>query len=236
MAYSKREVGYSMDIAFLITTCNRPRSCQALVDALQGQGDIYVLNDGCNYTIRGANQVKRLMHYGRAGYWRTVNQVFSLRGKHKYFIMLPDDFLPAPNMVDIAICTWKLIDDEKKICLNLYTDRTGRLCWTEFPPIDLDYVYKTQWVDMCFLCEESFFTALGVLPQTNTKHSSGVGQYISHTLHDKGFSLYQVKESLITIQPEHYKSQIHDNSRHSNTKRKGKPLPRGNFKRLLPGR
>lgn len=202
-----------MDVAFLITTHNRQESCQRLVDSLQGQGEIIVLNDGCDYDISGATQTKREIHFGKRGYWCTVNQLFGMRGKHQYYFMLPDDFLPADNMVERAIEIWKQLD--KPICLNLYADRIGQKCWTGVPPKDMGIVWKTQWVDMCFMSKEGFFARLGKIPPINLNWtakpnlSSGVGAYISRELHKHKYNLYMVKESLVIPQPEHQISQIH---------------------------
>jgi len=204
-----------MDVAFLITTHNRQESCQRLVDALQGQGDIYVLNDGCEYIINGVTrQVIREAHFGKPGYWATVNQLFEMRGSHKYYFMLPDDFLPADNMVERAIELWEGIKDPKRICLNLYADRVGQKCWTNFTPIDKGNVWLTQWVDMCFIANKKFFSVLVyVLPikfnwKRNPKASSGVGARISRKLYGAGYNLYMVKESLVIPQPEHYNSKM----------------------------
>ena len=207
-----------MDVAFLITTHNRQESCQRLVDSLQGQGEIIVLNDGCDYDISGATQNKRQMHFGKRGYWCTVNQLFGMRGKHQFYFMLPDDFLPTENMVERAIGIWSQLNDP--ICLNIYADRIGRKCWTGFPPKDIGIVWKTQWVDMCFMCRDKFFSRLGKIPKIEFdwhRHptaSSGVGAYISRELHNHKCNLYMVKESLVIPQQEHYlKSQmLHANS------------------------
>ena len=205
-----------MDVVFLITTHNRQESCQRLVDSLQGQGEIIVLNDGCDYDISGATQTKREIHFGKRGYWRTVNQLFAMKGKHQYYFMLPDDFLPANNMVERAIEIWKQLD--KPICLNLYADRIGQKCWTNFPPKDMGIAWKTQWVDMCFMSKEGFFARLGKIPPINLNWtarpnlSSGVGAYISRELHKHKYNLYMVKESLAIPQPEHQISQMHVNN------------------------
>lgn len=197
-----------MDVVFLITTHNRQESCQRLVDSLQGQGEIIVLNDGCDYDISGATQTKREIHFGKRGYWRTVNQLFAMKGKHQYYFMLPDDFLPANNMVERAIEIWKQLD--KPICLNLYADRIGQKCWTGVPPKDMGIAWKTQWVDMCFMSKEGFFARLGKIPPINLNWtakpnlSSGVGAYISRELHKHKYNLYMVKESLVIPQQEHY--------------------------------
>ena len=200
-----------MGVAFLITTCNRPVSCQRLVDALAGLGDIYVMNDGCEYKITGVKQSFIHQRQGRMGYWYVVNWLFRMRTSHRYYIMLPDDFMPAKDMVTEAIRIWESIEDKDKICLNLYTDRVGQTCWTNFEPIDKGKVYLTQWVDMCFLCEDKFFSIVGKLPPLygGTHSSSGVGRFISTYLYKTKHNLYMVKESLVIPQEEHNKSQMH---------------------------
>jgi hypothetical protein len=204
------------DITFLISTYNRQASCQRLVDSLQGLGSIIVLNDGCRYNINGCNQYFKDIHGGKVGYWQTVNILFKLRGSSKYYFMLPDDFLPKPDMIRESIKLWIEIEDSKKICLSLGEPRIGKSCWTGFMPIDSGNVYLTQWMDMCFMCENMFFNRLGIIREIRfnlmgkKNISSGVGAYISRKLYKNGFNLYQVKESLITIQPEHYISQMHN--------------------------
>ena len=224
------------DVCFLITTRNRRESCQRLVDAISPYGDVFILNDGCYYVIRGSCQLMRHEYYGKSLYWKTVNQLFSIRTPHKYYMMIPDDFMPVEGMVEKAIAMWEGIDDKDKICLNLYADRFGQSCWTSFLPEDKGNVYKTGWVDMCFLCEDRFFDVLGYIPQTVISESSGVGRYISTFLHRNPVkcNFYQVKESLVIPQEEHYtNSQMnHEIPRNSNSKGKGTPLPRGRQKRL----
>jgi len=207
-----------MGVVFLITTFNRQESCQRLVDSLQGKGDIIVLIDGSDYDISGAMVIRHAHNYGRERYWETVNQLFSRRGHYKYFFMLPDDFLPADNMVEKAINIWNNIRDNKKVCLNLYADRIGLKCWTGYAPKDIGEVYLTQWMDMCIMCENEFFNALGRVRLIkfnkfcSPRRSSGVGAQISRTLFYKKYNLYQVKESLVIPQPEHFiKSQMKPN-------------------------
>jgi len=204
-------------VCFLVTTYNRQESCQRLVDALQGQGDIVVLNDGCDYVINGCRQYFLNQHNGKTYYWMTVKTLFAYRGTHKYYFMLPDDFLPTGNMVEDAINIWNSIEDEKKICLNLFADRIGSSCWTNFTPIDRGDVWQTQWVDMCFMCDNTFFNIVRI-KEINYKTasqrgmSSGVGAMISRQLHRHGYNLYQVKESLVIPQDVHAESQMHNKS------------------------
>jgi len=199
------------DIAFLITTYNREESCQRLVDSLQGLGEVVVAHDGNDYSISGATNLNPKIHLGKEGYWRLVNMLYRNRPVCKYYLMIPDDFLICNSQIAKAIEIWESIKDDKKICLNLFADRTGCRCWTNIYPVDRGNVWKTGWVDMCFLCEEKFFSNIGTIPDLRIGRrygSSGVGAYISKTLCRKDFSLYQVKESLVTPQPEHDDSQM----------------------------
>ena len=203
-----------MSVNFLITTYQRKESCQRLVDSLHGLGKIIVVKDGHSYSIAGCDVFHEQDHRGKLGYWETVNTLFSLRGQADYYIMLPDDFLPKPNMINESLRIWDSIKDDAKICLNLYADRIGKPCWTRYPPVKLLYCYKTQWVDMCFFCKEEFFVLLREMPPTyisrrsSSRMSSGVGRYISNYYNEMGLGLYQVKESLVVPQPDHAISQM----------------------------
>lgn len=202
-----------IDVVFLINTYNRQESCQRLVDSLQGQGRIIVLNDGCDYVINGCEQNFLTQHNGKMYYWLTVKKLFSLRGSHQYYIMLPDDFLPVENMVERAVGVWLSIGDLRKATLNLYTDRLGQSCWTAFKAIDFGDYYQTQWVDMCFLCRESFFGLINLQPVSPSliikpNASSGVGAMISRQINRRKWCMYQVKEGLVIPQKEHHISQM----------------------------
>jgi hypothetical protein len=203
------------DNCFLITTYNRQESCQRLVDSLQGLGTIIVAHDGNDYSISGATNLNPKVHLGKRGYWKLINMLYRNRPNCKYYFTLPDDFLICDSQITKAIEIWEGIKDQRKICLNLYMDRLGQSCWTRFKPIDKGDIWQTGWVDMCFLCENNFFNVIGTLPALHIdphkriSGSSGVGAYISKKLLRQSFHCYQVKESLITIQEEHYSSQMH---------------------------
>lgn len=204
-----------MNICFLITTYNRQQSCQRLVDSLQGLGDIIVANDGSDYTIEGATNLNPHIHLGKKGYWKLVNMLWRNRTQAKYYIMLPDDFLICDSQIANAIEIWESITDTKRICLSIAEGRPNHTCWTGFKAREVGNVWLTQWVDMCFICENTFFNVLGAIPHLH-KHkqgvirgSSGVGAHISRYLHRRKLNMYQVKESLVTVQEEHCFSQMH---------------------------
>lgn len=203
-----------IDVAFLITTYGRQESCQRLVDSLQGLGDIVVMSDGAGYNIEGCRMYEQ-PHRGREGYWHTVSHLWSKRETHRYYIMLPDDFKVVPSFLSESLRLWSEIRDAKKICLNLHADRIGIPCWTNFKPQDMGEVYLTQWVDMCFLAENRFFEVLEPVFYQHRNYrvkrswkSSGIGGFISRTLHRSGYHLYQVKKSLAEITEEHWNSQM----------------------------
>ena len=203
------------NICFLITTYARKDACQSLVNSIKDLGNVVVALDGTDYDICGALNINPKQHFGKNGYWKIVNMLFRHRTKSKYYFMIPDDFAICELQIVKAIEIWESIEDKKKICLNLYTDRVGKPCWTRVMPTDKGNVWQTGWVDMCFLCEERFFNELGVIPMLHSprkqvkRGSSGVGAYISRKLNKQGLHFYQVKESLVNITEEHYNSKMH---------------------------
>lgn len=202
-----------MDVGILIATCNRYESCQKIVDSLQGKADIYILNDGDDYVIYNVTKYYTQSKFGKMGYADTVNRLFSMRGNHKYYLMIPDDWMPSDNMVERSVELWEGINDKRKICLNVLCPGTkGNINWTNFAAITVGEVFKTQWADMCFICEDSFFNAVGIIPRLNrsiVNKSSGVGAYISRRLHRNSYGMYMVKEELFTPMKEHLKSEMH---------------------------
>lgn len=207
------------NIAYLITTYNRQSSLRNLVAKLSG--DIYIVDDGSTPPV----DVRANVHYqenkGKRGYYQTVTQLWNMvRGKHyDYYIMLPDDFMPVENYLNMALKMWINIHDPKKICLNLFTEKSRYMkpCWTNFTTVEYDCYLHTQWVDMCFLCESEFFECLNYKVEKSLRDwdkypelGSGVGSWISRTLDRQGYTMYQVKNSLFTVQPDGYISKMNN--------------------------
>lgn len=211
-------------VAFMITTYDRTESCKALVERIAPLGDVYIYNDGSQQNYAWAMKYHYKVGHingGKKWYWRAVSFLWLMvrpnRTKYKYFIMLPDDFIPESNFLEKAIRTWKSIPDRKKICLNLYVDK-GRLnlpCWTGVLPEVFPEARKIQWVDMCFLSEKRFFDVLGWgVPKISERwhlfpaRGSGVGAAISRKLHGAGYTMWQTHTSMFLPSPEALKSKL----------------------------
>jgi hypothetical protein len=139
--------------------------------------------------------------------------------EYDYYFFMPDDLMPVNDFHLKAIETWNKIKDTRKICLNLYLEKSRymKACWTAFMPRDIGSSYITNWVDMCFMCEQKLFVHLNYeIPEPKLDWklmpdlSSGVGMYISKFLVlRKGLHMYQVKSSLFISAPESSDSQMH---------------------------
>ena len=101
---------------------------------------------------------------------------------------------------------YESINFSDKICLSILTDgRVNKTNWTDFKTIDHGEYYKTQWNDLCFISEKTFFFELDFkideIPLSRWKNnpnlSSGVGSQISLKLHNKGKSMYHTKLTLV---------------------------------------
>lgn len=208
------------NVAFLITTYNRPESLKNLVKVLKPIGDVYVIDDGSDIPvkIRGIN-IKRQGNKGKQGYWETVSSLWQMveNKNYDYYFMLQDDFYPVEGFVNKTLKIWMNIHDYNKICLTVYTDKSRYMkpCWSSYDPINYGEYIKTQWVDMCFFCEVDFFKAMGYKTYRTERDwdktpelGSGVGSYITRKLYNKGLGMYQVSHSLFTVQPEGFYSKM----------------------------
>lgn len=239
---------------YLITTYNRSKTCRELVKSLKG--DIYILDDGSDKPYNWIDKENvfyvKQEHKGKERYYETVNSLWKLPiFRYDYYFMIPDDFLPVPGFAEKAKKVWRSIYDVRKICLMTYVSegRLNKPCWTKFQPIEYDNYRQTQWVDMCFMCQDRFFVAVGEIPQStlnwekNPTRSSGVGSLVSSKLHTHRWSIYQTLTSLFI--PQNVESQMNswrdkddlinkpvldDNSTDCLSARKGKATKKDNRK------
>ncbi len=217
------------DVTVLITTYNRPvELCRLLASLMADAGERRILcrvyNDASDLPypdLPAGTDTFHIEfhhlphHHGKPGYWQMIHGMFQdLRPvRSRYFLQLPDDVTVQPGFFPYALKTYAAIDDPAKVCLNLYLDsqRIGMACWTNLIPRICKFgqatVFKTGWMDMCFLSERKFFEALdfSIQPippsrwQNHPRLSSGVGMQISKRL--RASSLYQVRECLLSASP-----------------------------------
>lgn len=215
-----------MKLAFLIPTYNRPRSLAEIVQKIHKLGDVYILDDHgtfdltflLKYNVKLFRNPKR---NGKEGFYLTVNSLFNeiIEKEYDYFFFIPDDLIPINDFHLKAIETWNLIKDDRKVCINLFLEKSRfmKSCWTDFIPRDKGFVILSNWVDMCFMSTSKLLYHLNYQipePDINWKitpsMSSGVGRYISKFLvFRKGLRIYQVKSSLFISAPESSDSKMH---------------------------
>ena len=215
----------AVDVTVVITTYNRPDSLRRLLESLMADaGDLRVdcrVYDDCStvpYSAMPAGSeqfrisyVAMERHHGKQEYWRVIDRVFSdlQNSQSRYYVQLPDDVTAQPGFLRHAIETYEQIQDPDKTCLNLFLDyqRIGKANWTAVLPQIQRYngvnVFKTGWIDLCYLAERRFFELLSfridpIGPERwrrNPLLSSGVGMQITYRLQGRG--MYQVRQGYL---------------------------------------
>ncbi len=197
--------------AILITTYRRPSLLSRLLKNLRVNSE--------NYLIHYFIYDDKVTRNGKKRFWNTINTLWTeVRMQHfDYYFHLQDDIIPCSDFINRTLSIWHGIKDPKKICLNLFLDRhrAGAKVWSDQKP-SIEYfedlrVLKTQWTDMIFFCEKSFFEKLEwrINPisverwKRKAPLSSGVGAQISRRLQEMDSSLYLVTDSLV----EHFGSE-----------------------------
>lgn len=195
-----------MDFA-IITTHNRQEQVKSLVKSIQNvfSGEVIVFDDASTPPAKPDCPVIRYNeNHGRIFYWKLFTDIFSfLKDKDfKYFWILPDDIIIHPDLFEQSQKLWESISDPLKISLTVgHThDRHYKPCWTFFEPVRMGEVVLTGWNDLCFMAERRFLEELNYQVEQPLAgydyRSSGVGRYISRTLHGQGFNMYAVDKSL----------------------------------------
>jgi glycosyltransferase involved in cell wall biosynthesis len=202
----------------IITTYNRPESCEKLIRQIQKQlkgtpYSIHVFDDFSRIKpkIPKDRRIKYFRfsyNHGKQNYWKVVNFAFKQIPQSQYYFMLPDDIELKDNFFERAISKWKSIKDKDKVSLELMLnkERVGKKNWTDFLPQKVKcgnyLLWNTQWTDLCFVAERKFFDLVGTICvnpkrwKRNNLLSSGVGENISKRLHFQNYNMYAVTISL----------------------------------------
>lgn len=205
------------EFCVVITTYNRPEMLTELLKNIEIEKKNYkiltiVFDDGSDrsidYSKFNVKKVGTTKNMGKQKYYQLINNTFKYikNINSKYFIYLPDDVKLVNNFFDEVKRVYELINDHKKICLNILTDdRVDRTNWTNFKTIDFGEYLQTQWNDLCFISEKKIFDVLNYkiddIDQSrwinNPNLSSGVGQQISVRLNNGGYKMYHTKKSMV---------------------------------------
>ena len=208
----------NMKLHIIITTYNRSKMLSELLNQIINytQYDLLIsVYDDCSTEEESFNNFilcqrfnidyfRSGTNYGKKKYFHLINKAFASIPDADYYFMLPDDFAIEPNYFDRCIHGFNAIKSNDKVCMNTDIDgRIGKECWTNYKPVDIGNVYRSQWVDMCFIATRRFFDALGKIEVGNRWErdeslGSGVGAVISKRLHNLGYGLYHSKEHLTT--------------------------------------
>lgn len=206
------------DFCVIITTFNREQMLKLLLNDILSEKKykilITIFDDGSesyydlkNYDVK---YIKYVKNNGLKNVWKIITDTFKYckNIKSKYYVYLQDDLRLKPNFFDRCVEIFESIPDNKKISLEtlIIESQRGNTKWTNFKPIEFDDYYKSQWVELVFICVYKFFQSLNfeVYPipisrwDTNPNLSCGVGDQISHRLLNMGYNMYQVKDTLTT--------------------------------------
>ena len=168
--------------------------------------DIYIRGKAERLPKGRMTVVKNPEHRGKAGFWKTYNDIFAYCKEHDYdyYIILPDDVEPCPEFVKEAIASYE--NAGKPICLSpLLTNRSlapGISRWGRKPIERKDGYYLTNYFDCCGIMRRDFFEALDwhldeILPSGNPFRSSGVGRQITLRLQALGKAMGHTKRTLL---------------------------------------
>ena len=201
-----------MKTLVIITTCNRQKSCASLVGDLLPQAEVVVFDDSTNnedlryiYSGFGYTYVRIPEHRGKAGFWKTYQDIFDYCKEHvyDYYIILPDDVEPYPNFVERAI---EVYDKSGCITLSpLITNRSLRRGISRFGErkiVPTEWGFLTNYFDCTGIIKRDFFEALEwrmlpIEPPVNQYKSSGVGKQITERLQAQGKRMGHVKRTLL---------------------------------------
>lgn len=219
-----------MHILTIITTYNRPKLFERLIDALIVEMDldnfthsVLIADDGSEpqYAETLADKLQEngidthLLRSdengGKENYWYLMHQVYRRTKNMAWDILvqLPDDILPAPGMYQTIEAFLSKLQAEK-VLINLY--RCHRESeWGSGEPFDIDkHIRHTGWMDMCYACKREAIAAISyaVHPVWRNWHieremGSGVGAQLSRRLRNAGVNQYQFKKSVVIDTGEH---------------------------------
>ena len=199
-----------MKVLTIITSYNRKESLTNLLTKLDKQEtDVIIYDDCSSFQLDRSDFIQFKINYGKEYLWMKFKYIFaSVKKTYDYYIIIPDDIDISDSFIYDSVDLWQKLQDKNKICLSLLTDgRVNKPNWTNFNPIIKDEYIRTQWNDLCFICEKEFFT-VDIQPislqrwqilakSLDIELGSGLGGMISRYWHKLGKTMYHTKESQV---------------------------------------
>lgn len=208
---------YDFDFCIVITTYNRPDMLRRLISQIEDQKNTFkikfvVIDDGSSQKYELTKNVTLLQYFpnmGKKNFWKIIDTSFKYikNINSKYYIYIQDDVEIIDNFFNELVTKYENILDKTKVCLSFLTDhRTNSSNWTNYNPRERGDVIKTQWVELHFICEKTFFEDLNYeinpIPKDrwdkNPNLSSGVGWQMSQRLHRLNKGMYHTKNTFVT--------------------------------------
>ena len=215
-----------IDFVINITTCNRPKQLEQLLDQIESEKgkyeilvNVYEDRDEEQYNFDVYSYVKwheTNIHFGKRRYWELINTMFNDLKKFEasYYLFIPDDFMLKKGFFKELDKAWKAIPE--KIAILPYMPKSRHCsCWNNFYPVrkmkfqKVDYL-NVGYIDMNFMCDKTLLQQLNYrIDKIESSRwdndptlSSGVGRQITYRaigkmyLHIKGLQT-QVKHKSI---------------------------------------
>lgn len=211
-----------MEVVVIIPTYNRAELLNKVLQDIKREipfAKVFVFNDGSEqaYNVPEWVQYRKMMeHCGKRKFWKLVTYMFkSIKIENfDYVFFLPDDVRLKKGFFKTCLTAYEEIKakDKRLICLSTghANNRATTACWTGYKPQLISgtvLTLRTQWNDLCFMCEREFFDLLDwrieAMPlsrwEGNPKRSSGVGKYISVNLHKMGRTMYHIAKTQVVF-------------------------------------
>ena len=236
-----RYVCFTMKIAILITTYNRPDHLIRLLRQIDKQNadcgheiSLIIVADGPQQGYDEVNEylicagretiIETPEHHGKIEYYKVINELYkTARMLHTfehfdYFIQLPDDVELHRDFFTSAIARYEVIRNYNKVCLNLLNDGRKQPGWVSMDPVAEKYgiipVIRSGWVDMCFISTCKYFDALNWTIEPIDPEWSGNPQRSSGVGMQISRRLFNLRKDIYMVTPSLVSHDLHESKMH----------------------
>jgi len=201
----------------MVTTCDRAEPLLALLQDLARQPadvSVDILDDASREEPSRAREFARAMGWewlpmthrlGKDGYWMAINTLVAARRRARHFYIIQDDIRLSSRFFHHAEEAWAEAErlDPYVAAIQLLKTRacTEKPKWCDTIPERISpLLWRVGAVDLAAATYSSqALDIVGTIPPLFPKpdRGSGVGEYMSRILRQKGYSLFQTAHSLV---------------------------------------